>query len=320
MKDMSCSHCPCDGNRPFTLPAEWVADIDGAAYGVARAAAVDCVSMDLLDRWIGSGMHGGMHYMENYRELRGDPRLLLPGARSVVVVAFSYYHSDQCEGNLGRIAAYAHGDDYHDEVRRRLERLAARIAETCGGTTRVCVDTAPLSERYWAVRAGVGFIGRNRMLIVPGGGSYMFIGVVLATALLTASRPCTMHCVGCGRCVDACPAGAITDDGVDARRCLSALTIEHRGEFPAGTDLCGRLYGCDICQRVCPHNNGLADTPIACFHARDSLRELTPEKILDMEQADFSAIMRRSAIKRAKLAGLQRNARLLCRDGKQSHV
>ena len=139
MKDMSCSNCPCDGNQPFTLPAEWVADIDGAAYGVARAAAVDCVSMDLFDRWIGSGMHGGMHYMENYRELRGDPRLLLPGARSVVVVAFSYYHSDQCEGNLGRIAAYAHGDDYHDEVRSApREACGAHCGDLRRHYSRVC--------------------------------------------------------------------------------------------------------------------------------------------------------------------------------------
>lgn len=306
--------CQCDGPSTAAAIKLWAAEAGGAACGIARAEAVDATEAEYFSQWIAHGMHGGMGYMANYRDIRLDPRLLLPGAQSVIVVAFSYYHSGQAEGNLGRIAAYAHGDDYHEVVRRRLGVLAERVREMCGGETRVCVDTAPMLERYWAVRAGVGFIGRNRMLIVPGAGSYVFIGSVITTAALEADKPCKGICEGCGHCITACPAGALTESGLDARRCLSYLTIEHRGELPEEVNLCGRLYGCDECQRVCPHNKGLADTPIEEFHARQALMELTPERAAEMEQAEFSAMMRNSAIKRTKLAGLQRNAlRLLGR-------
>lgn len=320
MKDTNCFPSRCDAScgAESAVPPEclrqWVAEAGGAACGVADALAVADDDFARFDKWLARGMHGGMRYMENYRELRRDPQLLLPGAKSVVVAAFSYYHSDQTEGNLASIAAYAHGDDYHEVVRERLGRVAARIKEAYGGETRVCVDTAPMLERYWAVRAGIGFVGRNRLLIVPGAGSYVFIGSVLTTVRFMPDAPNEGTCDGCGRCIAACPGKALSEEGVDARRCLSYLTIEHRGEFPDGTNLHGHLYGCDTCQRVCPHNRSLPDTPIAEFHAREALRTLTPEKIIRMGQSEFSAIMRRSAIKRTKLAGLQRNALRLLRD------
>lgn len=300
---------------PTDALRQWVAEAGGAACGVAEACAVGDDDFARFDKWLDCGNNGQMHYMANYRELRRDPRLLLPGAQSVVSVAFSYYHSDQTDGNLASIAAYAHGDDYHEVVRERLGRVASRIVAAYGGETRVCVDTAPMLERYWAVKAGVGFVGRNRLLIVPGAGSYVFIGSVLTTVRFAPDAPNEGECDGCGRCIAACPGKALGEEGIDARRCLSYLTIEHRGEFPEGTDLHGRLYGCDICQRVCPHNRSLPDTPIAEFHAREALRTLTPEKIAAMNQQEFSAIMRRSAIKRTKLAGLQRNALRLLRGG-----
>lgn len=314
---MNCSRCQCDAgdDREVAIDSchvkRWVAEVDGIACGIADAGMVADADIEQFDRWIGHGMHGEMGYMERYRELRCDPRLLLEGAQSLVVVAFAYFHGDQTEGNLAAIASYAHGDDYHEVVRERLERVAQRIRTTYGGATRVCVDTAPLFERYWAVRAGVGFIGRNRMLIVPGSGSYVFIGEILTTVKLQADAPNEGHCDGCGKCVASCPGGALTADGIDARKCLSYLTIEHRGEFDEDVDLCGWLYGCDACQRVCPHNNGLNDTAIAEFKAREALRGLTPERVDAMQQEEWSAVMRRSAIKRAKLAGLQRNARQL---------
>lgn len=294
---------------------QWAADAGGAACGIARAGFVDDAEFAYFEKWLERGMHATMRYMENYREIRRNPQLLLPGAQSVIVVAFPYYHSGQNDGNLGRIAAYAHGDDYHDVVRGRLEQLAVRVRDNFGGETRVCVDTAPLLERYWAVRAGVGFVGRNRLLIVPGAGSYVFIGCVVTTVAFEPDSPCGMECAGCLRCIASCPGGALTAEGLDARRCLSYLTIEHRGDIPEGVDLCGRLYGCDMCQRVCPHNRSLSDTPITEFHPREALRTLTPEKIAAMNQQEFSAIMRRSAIKRTKLTGLQRNALCLLREG-----
>ena len=288
-----------------------VAEVDGAACGIADVGEVEVADFERFEKWIGRGMHGEMGYMEKYRELRRDPRLLLEGAQSIVVVAFTYYHRDQTEGNLAAIASYAHGDDYHEVVRARLEHIASWIRATYGGDTRVCVDTAPLMERYWAVKAGVGFVGRNRMLIVPEVGSYVFIGEILTTVRLLPDVPNMGQCDGCGQCVSKCPVGALTAEGVNARKCLSYLTIEYRGEFGKGVDLCGRLYGCDECQRVCPHNKGLIDTPIAEFRARETLRELTPERVIAMEQGEWSEMMRKSAMKRAKLSGLQRNAKAI---------
>ena len=184
------------------------------------------------------------------------------------------------------------------------------MEEATGCATRVCVDTAPLRERYWASKCGVGFRGLNGHLIVPGKGSYMLLGEILATAPLPSTPALDRDCGLCRRCVAACPAGALRPDGtVDARRCLSYLTIEHRGALPEGTDLHGRLYGCDACAMACPHN--------ACSTAPETLPELRPRAAVAaltareaavMTQEQFSAIFTHSAIKRAKLAGLQRNA------------
>lgn len=317
MKDMSCSPYRCDASAPGDAGAvkALLAEVGAVASGIAVAGRVADSDFGRFEDWLARGCHGDMRYMENYRDLRRDPRGLLPGARSVITAAFSYYHSDSTEGNLERIAAYAHGDDYHEVVRERLGRVAGRISEMYGGATRACVDTAPLLERYWAVRAGVGFIGHNGMLIVPGAGSYVFIGTILATVPFTPDRPSESSCIGCGRCLAECPAKALSARGVDASRCLSYLTIEHRGEFPEGTELHGRLYGCDICQRVCPHNSGLTDTAIDRFYPRAPLRDLTPEKIVTMTQEEFSDMMRLSAIKRTRLAGLRRNAIKLLEEG-----
>lgn len=306
MKVMNSSRCQCDASG--AIVRQWVARSGAIACGIARAGEVADGDFAKFTKWLDGGMHGGMRYMENYRDLRRNPQSLLDGAQSVIVAAFSYYHSGQDEGALGAIASYAHGDDYHDVVRRRLEDVAVLIRENYGGEARVCVDTAPLLERYWAVRAGVGFVGRNRLLIVPGAGSYVFIGTVLTTVGFEPDETCTLNCDGCGRCIASCPGKALTPDGLDARRCLSYLTIEHRGDFPDDTDLCGRLYGCDMCQRVCPHNKGIPDTEIAEFKPRPALKTLTPESVISMTQEQFSAIMRHSAIKRTKLAGLRRNA------------
>lgn len=276
-------------------------------YALCRVDVVEPESVNAYRRWIDSGRHGSMEYLARYDEVRANPALLLEGARSMILVAFPY----RTEGELPLpIALYARGRDYHEVVREQLRALAAQIP----GETRVCVDTAPLRERYWAVRAGLGRIGRNNQLFVPGYGSYCFIGTILTTAELPEHRPFDFGpndlCGDCERCVRACPGGCIlpSGEGIDARKCISYLTIEHRGEFEAGTRL-PALYGCDVCQRVCPLNRDVAVSPIEAFRPTDRLMELTADDVAAMTPEEFSAVFRHSAIKRTKLAGLQRNLR-----------
>lgn len=292
--------------------------------GFAAAAEVDERETARFARWIERGDHGGMTYMERHTGLRHDPRLLADNpseARTVMVCAFPYFHPEQQCGDA-IFALYARGDDYHEVLRRRLLSVA-QLLESEGFTARICVDTAPVLERYWAVKGGIGFIGRNRQLIVPGMGSYVFLAEIITSASIEPDAPCTLTCGDCGRCVSACPGGALeAPGGFDARRCLSYLTIEHRGALPTEAPsasrgnrprtmaeaLDRRVYGCDECQRVCPHNARPAITGIEEFRMRPALRHITRAGILAMTQQQFSAVFSHSAVKRTKLAGLQRNA------------
>ena len=236
------------------------ADAGAARLGIAAAGTVDPEAAAIYDRWIAAGHHASMTYLERYADIRLSPQLLLPGTRTLLVCAFPYYTDEPLRLP---IALYARGRDYHEVVRERLLQLSQAVTSRWGGETRACVDTAPLRERYWAVRSGLGFTGINNQLIVPGIGSYVFIGTLLWTVGVTPDNPCSDRCMQCMRCVSACPAGAINPDGsaIRAERCLSYLTIEHRGDLPPDTDLCGHLYGCDECQRVCPHNTTVTPTP-----------------------------------------------------------
>lgn len=303
---MSSSPSPCDDIR--CRASELLID----RVGFARAEPVEPSDIDCFRRWIAAGHHSGMAYMERYGDLRANPALLLPGAQTVIAVAVNYHHRQRQPAGAPLIAEYAHGSDYHEVVRERLETLAGYIREQWGGATRVCVDTAPLRERYWAVKAGVGFRGRNGTVIVPGLGSLCFLGAILTTVEFPPDSRLGRECEGCDACVRACPGQAILADGtVDAARCLSYLTIEHRGPLPDGFSTGNRLYGCDCCQQVCPHNRDIPPTRIPDFNMRPAIALLTRESVAAMTQEQFSAIFTRSAVKRAKLAGLLRNLRHL---------
>lgn len=288
------------------------ASLGVSALGIAAAMPVERNAAECYKKWIGAGCHAGMEYLDRYHGVREDPRLLLEGAKSVIVCAFNYYPAVCRDKKLPEFAFYSYGADYHEVVRGRLGQLAAMIREEFGGETRVCVDTAPLRERYWAQRAGVGFIGRNNQLIIPGKGSYFFLGEILTTVEFIPDEPCRLSCGDCMACVKSCPGKAILPDGrVDARRCISYLTIEHKGEFDGPLNLGNHIYGCDECQSVCPHNRNAVPADIAEFQPSEAFMSLDREAIEGLTPEKFNSIFRHSAIKRAKLAGLLRNLRHL---------
>lgn len=302
---MKYSQSPCS-NDLSSLAQE----LQISVLGIACNRTVSPEVTNTYQQWIDAEKHGEMAYMANYKEIRLNPQELLPGTQSIIVAAFNYHTPIKTASDNPQFASYSLGDDYHEVVRERLTLLASFIKEKWGGETRVCVDTAPIFERYWAQQAGVGFIGRNKMLIVPEIGSYVFIGIILSTIEFQPDEPCTLDCMGCNACIRHCPGKALSLNGsIDARKCHSYLTIEYRGDLPDDLDLGNRVYGCDVCQSVCPHNLNAPTTNIAEFLPRKEILNLTHEEIDTMTQEEFSRIFRHSAIKRTKLAGLQRNNR-----------
>ncbi|MBR5331844.1 MAG: tRNA epoxyqueuosine(34) reductase QueG [Muribaculaceae bacterium] len=283
-------------------------DLGFSAIGVAEVSEVPQPVIDQYNKWIKAIHHGEMAYMERYEDIRRNPRLLLDNAQSIIAVVANYHSPLKPRKNALKWASYSLGDDYHDVMRKKLAVLASFVEENWGGEIRVCVDTAPIFERYWAQQAGVGFIGKNSMLIVPEVGSYVFIGIILSTVKFQPNEPCTLSCMGCNACIRHCPGKAISlSSTIDARRCHSYLSIEYRGELPSELNLDGKIYGCDVCQSVCPHNFNAPTTKIAEFLPRQEIIDLSHDDINAMTQEDFSRIFRRSAIKRTKLTGLQRN-------------
>jgi epoxyqueuosine reductase len=276
---------------------------------------------DALRQWLERGDHAGMEYMARRVEVRGDPCLLLPGARSALCVALRYGPpSEEPEGDLWpRVARYARGRDYHDVLGEKLERLEARIAaEQPGARTRRYVDTGPILERDLAAAAGLGWIGKNTMLIHPREGSYFVLGEILTTLELGVDigpgpEPIADLCGSCTRCLEACPTGALSVDEpyrLDSRRCISYWTIEHRGDFPegVGSALHGWVFGCDVCQEVCPWNRKPAPVGRSAFEVPPGRRELDLDGLAALDRADYVRLFKGSPMKRAKLEGLRRNA------------
>jgi len=286
--------------------------------GIVRAEVL-WMERERLQQWLERGLHGEMKWMARDPQQRTDPRLLFPEARSVVVVALNYFTPYEHSNNpaTGKISRYAWGDDYHDVVGEKLKSLLAWIRsewpETVG---KVCVDIQPMMDKAWAVRAGLGWIGKHSNLITRERGSWVFIGELLVNLELEyETERVEDHCGSCTLCIEACPTGAITEPYVvDSNKCISYATIELRApslpdEIIANQD--GWLYGCDVCQDVCPWNRFEQPTDEARFEPREGNVNAKLSEIFKLTPDDYSARFRRSAIKRAKLAGLQRNARAL---------
>ena len=284
------------------------------ACGFAAAVPVDAVATARYERWLEQGHHGCMRWAAGHQDLRRDPSLLLPGAQTVISLALNYYPARfQPPGTL-RVAYYAYGRDYHEVLRERLGELSRFIEATTHCATRPCVDSAPIRERYWAQQAGLGFIGRNNCFIIPGKGSFFFLGEIVTTAQLPPDEPCRLTCGDCGRCVEACPAGALSGDGaVDATRCLSCLLIENHDEvLPhwVGAVVGNRVVGCDECQLCCPHNRGAVPTTIEDFAPTPAVMTLTRERVQGMTSGEFKRTFAHSAISRLRYKTLRRNAAL----------
>jgi epoxyqueuosine reductase len=286
--------------------------------GVVRAETL-APEGEHLREWLANGFHGEMGWMEREPEKRADPQILFPDAKSIVVVALNYFtpHEHEEGDATGKISRYAWGDDYHDVLKEKLRELLVFIKsldETADG--KICVDTAPMMDKAWAARAGLGWVGKHSNLITKEYGSWVFLGeIVLNLELDYDTETVADHCGNCTRCLDACPTGAIVAPYlVDSRACLSYATIELRSpELPSEItkDLSGWLYGCDVCQDVCPWNRFEKPTEELRFEPRQTETSVEMEKILSFSPEEYAARFRKSAIKRAKLGGLQRNARAL---------
>lgn len=292
--------------------------------GIVRAQALP-EEENSLRRWLAENYHGEMLWMEREPEKRARPELLFPGAKSIVVVALNYFTPHEHEENSlkGKVSRYAWGDDYHDVLKEKLRELLAFIkTENPAAEGKICVDTAPIMDKVWAARAGLGWIGKHSNLITKEYGSWVFLGEILLNIELDYdAETVSDHCGSCTACLDACPTDAIVAPYVvDSRKCLSYATIELRApEFPEEIteNLNGWLYGCDICQDVCPWNRFEKPTEEQRFAPRAGNVTADLDEILALSPEKYAERFRRSAMKRTKLAGLQRNARALKKSPKK---
>jgi epoxyqueuosine reductase len=304
----------------MSLTAELARRVRAEGFSkIGFAAACALPEGEALRRWLDGGMHASMEWMAVKPEMRADPGLLLPGCRSVVSLAMNYWPGPgdvEAAPGHGRVARYAWARDYHKVMGRKLKRLAAWLEEASGLPARSFVDTGPVLERAWAQRAGIGWVGKNANLLSREYGSWLLLGEILAVAELEpAVQPHRSFCGNCTACIEACPTGAIVAEGVvDARLCISYWTIEHRGEVPP--ERCAGngdwIFGCDICQEVCPWNAKFAKPADATLiERREGLRVLDADELVEMDEATFRSRYEGSSLMRARWDGMRRNAAIV---------
>ena len=298
-----------------------------AADVKARAAALEFIACGItdpaptahaaeLDDWLARGYAGTMRYLHRQARRRKDPQAIMPEARSVIVVLDNYYSDTQGEGDrmAPRVAKYAQGEDYHVVTTRRLDELAAFLRQNGATLTRTFADAGPVPERELARRAGLGWIGKNTMLIRPGAGSFFFIGSVFTDLALPTDLPFELdRCGSCTRCLEACPTGAFVAPRVlDATRCISYLTIEQKGPIPEELTerMEGYVFGCDICNDVCPWNERFAaPTTVAEFRPQGRLDGMDADAFERMDEEEFSRRFAGTPFERPGLSGMRRNFR-----------
>ncbi|HUW18010.1 MAG TPA: tRNA epoxyqueuosine(34) reductase QueG [Sedimentisphaerales bacterium] len=288
--------------------------------GITDCSRIDAEQVELLDNWLRSGYAGQMGYMEPNFDKRIEPGRLLEGGRSVICLGLSYKPvqmgaRSEPTAPAGRIANYARYEDYHAFMKKLLRELTDLVSSSVGGDIRfkICVDSAPLAERALAARAGLGFIGKNHMLINPELGPQIFLGEIITTLKLAADEPNKGICSGCNKCIEACPTGALRGDGqFDAGKCISYLTIEHKGEIPA--DLArktgDRLFGCDECVLACSYQQKGPACKNEVFKFHDERAKVGLSDVLALSRESFEAKFGDSVIKRLGVERFKRNARI----------
>ena len=282
------------------------------ACGIASATLLKEESAH-VEQWLEDGHEGEMGYLTRNKEKRYDPRLLVEGTKSIVTVLYNYFPKQQIGSDKFKIAKYAYGADYHEVLKNKMRLLLERIESETGRleNTRVFVDSAPVLDRAWAVRCGLGFIGKNTTLIHPKKGSFFFIGhLFLPIELAETGQTMANHCGRCTKCIDACPTGALESPfHIDARKCISYLTIEYKGSL-AHLDpktFKGWMYGCDICQDVCPYNRFALPNMESEFQPSEQLLAMREDDWKNLAKADFDTLFKHSAMQRAGYEGLRRN-------------
>lgn len=290
---------------------------EGFMYcGIAKALRLEDDERR-LEKWLNKEMHGKMGYMENHFDLRVDPTKLVPGAKSVITFLMNYYPKEQQMQDVPKIARYAWGEDYHEVIRAKLKTILSKIEEKTGEINgRGFVDSAPVLERAWALRSGLGWVGKNGNLITKSTGSYFFIATLITDLVLEYDDPYVKdYCGSCNRCVEACPTDAILPNKiVDGSKCISYFTIELKDAIiPA--EMKGKfgdwMFGCDVCQEVCPWNRFAIPHEEEKFKPIAEILEYNKKDWEVLTEESFKKIFKHSPLKRSKFAGIQRNLRLI---------
>ncbi|WP_165025782.1 tRNA epoxyqueuosine(34) reductase QueG [Dysgonomonas sp. ZJ279] len=284
------------------------------ACGFCKAGSIEEEKLHVRD-WLDKSYNADMDYMADHFDKRCDPTLLVEGSHSIISLALNYYPDVKQSPEAPQFAYYAYGKDYHVVMKEKLQQLfdyIKTLIPTLEG--RLFCDTAPILERYWAAKAGIGFIGKNSLLIIPKKGSFFFLGELIINTELDYDNPLSLSCGNCTRCIDACPTKAIVKPKViNANRCISYQTIENKGEIDETIKplLNNRFYGCDICQQVCPWNKYARPHNTSAFKPSEAFMDLDFDKLDNLSVENYQQIFKGSAVKRAKYSGLKRNIEAL---------
>jgi epoxyqueuosine reductase len=295
---------------------QWARELGFEHCGIAKAVRLD-EDARKLENWLNQGMQGTMQYMENHFDLRIDPTKLVPGARSVITLLMNYYPAREQTPDAPRVARYAYGEDYHEVIREKLKQLLGRIRQDIGAVEgRGFVDSAPVLERSWAVRSGLGWVGKNGNLLHRQAGSFFFIATLITDLDLDFDAPFAAdYCGTCRRCIDACPTDAILENKVvDGSKCISYFTIELKDQL-IPDEMKGKfddwMFGCDTCQDVCPWNRFSRATKEDAFTPIPAILNFSTDDWEELTEERFKEIFKKSAMRRTSYAGLRRNLRFL---------